>query len=100
MDASLEGKCSLKLNNRVYFDGKCLISITSIEKVESVVVTDVLGDYFVYINMADEHRRSAEGYWNGEEKSSHADDPLGTLLSKGHCWINAKAKVCYQSFLH
>jgi hypothetical protein len=96
VDASLVGKCTIKVSGHTYSDGKCLISITSLEKVQTIVITDVLSDYFAYINVDGENKNSAEGSWNGVDKGSHAQDELGSLTAKGDCWTNQTATLCYR----
>lgn len=95
VDASLIGTCSISVGGRKYTDGRCRISITSLEDAKTIVITDVLNDYFAYINIDNAHN-NADGYWNSEQKWSKAEASLGSLTLKGDCWTNTQAELCYR----
>jgi hypothetical protein len=95
-DVQLIGTCQIKIEGHTYTDGRCLISIDMTGGLRSTEVTDVLNGYFAYINEDGDHKNSADGNWNGTEKTNHADDSLGTLVQRNGCWKNQKADICYQ----
>lgn len=96
VDASLIGTCQIRVGGHTYSDGRCHISISSMEGLRSIEIEDILTGYFAYINQDDEHKNTAEGSWNGIDKGSHAQDELGTLTAKGDCWANRGASLCYR----
>lgn len=95
-EASLIGTCEINVAGKVYSNGRCHISITSLQDTKTIVITDILNGYFACINTDGENRDSAKGYWNGVDKGDHAQDELGTLKRAGACWANEKAKLCYR----
>jgi hypothetical protein len=96
VEASLIGTCSISVGGHKYTDGKCRISITSLRGDKTIVIRDVLNDYFAYINVDSARSNSADGYWNSEQKWSKAEASLGSLTLKGDCWINTQAELCYR----
>jgi len=95
-DASLIGTCEIRVKGHTYTNGRCRISITSVEGAKTIVITDVLNGYFAYINVDSNHQDSADGSWNSPEKWNHAEDQLGTVRLKGDCWSNQDATLCYR----
>lgn len=50
------------------------------------------GDYFAYLSVVGPSL--AEASWNGSDRASHAQVPLGQLRRDGACWINRRARIC------
>ena len=86
--ASRPVDCSLVVKGRSYLQGVCEFRPLGTDGSFSLH-----GDaYFAYVNLTG--KGVAEGSWNADPRSTHAQAPLGELRRQGACWENAQARVC------
>lgn len=52
------------------------------------------GPWFAYVNLVPDQRDTANGIWNENPQSNHAETPLGVLQHHAECWSNEHAVVC------
>jgi hypothetical protein len=86
---SRQGRCHLVVDGAEMFKGPCRIGL------------DPDGSFTIYENrepgyfaMVMREGTMAEGYWNGDRSSTHAQAELGMLRRDGACWTNDRARVC------
>jgi hypothetical protein len=89
---AFDGRCILQVRGKTYLN-----SICNVEMDENGSFSIGAGDnehtkYFAFVRI--EHRGVAQGFWNGVDGESHADEPLGRLTRDGSCWVNRLSKVC------
>lgn len=53
------------------------------------------GDYFAQVTLTGPG--VAEGHWNADPASTHAQAPLGSLSRSGACWVGAAVRICARS---
>ena len=53
------------------------------------------GDYFAQVTLT--APGLAEGHWNADPASTHAQAPLGSLSRSGACWVGADVRICARS---
>jgi hypothetical protein len=85
------GQCLIEVNGKTYLKGPCEISMDGGHGSFSVGAGAHRSKYFAYVNL-DEGR--AEGFWNGVEAETHAQESLGPLVRDGACWKNRSARIC------
>jgi hypothetical protein len=86
------GKCLLEVDNRPLLLGTCNIDMQADGSFSVGTSGSTSSTHFAFVQV--NQNGSALGYWNGEERESHAHEPLGALKRQGACWTNDKAKVC------
>jgi hypothetical protein len=81
--------CSLIVDGKQYINGPCDF--------------DPLGDgsfkimkapWFAYVNLRADQRNTADGSWNENPESNHAESQLGVLVHRAECWSNERAVIC------
>lgn len=87
------GRCLLQVDGRKYIAGRCAYHL---DEDGSFEIADPgqfwrHDGHFAFVFPAG---RSADGSWNEESIASHAQDRLGTLIKKGACWTNKRARIC------
>ena len=87
------GDCYLSVGSRTYLDGPCNIDLSPGGSFSIGTGERRRSRYFAMVNI-DESDGTALAYWNGVEGASHAHDDLGTVIRRGGCWVNNRAKVC------
>lgn len=89
------GSCELTVEGENYINGQCLVDRDDDGSFYIFQNSDRTG-YFAVVQI---DGNSAEGYWNGEPESTHAQNPLGALKSVGNCWVNttSSTRVCASS---
>ncbi len=87
------GRCVLEVQGKTYLSGRCAYLVDRDGSFEVIDPRKLWRDegYFAYVNL---DGASAEGSWNEETLSSHADAPLGPLTRRGACWVNKRARIC------
>jgi hypothetical protein len=84
-------RCELTIDGRTYIRGAC--DFQAIARDGSFQITDHEDQpYFAQVLV--ERPGVAAGYWNGQRTGQKAHYNLGTLIRKGACWANKRAKVC------
>lgn len=82
--------CVLEVEGRHVIDGPCRFIPFDKEGSFEIITPDRA--WFAYVIVSS--KGVAQGYWNGEPESRHAQNPLGTLRRTGPCWENDTARVC------
>ncbi|KLK94144.1 hypothetical protein AA309_05450 [Microvirga vignae] len=89
-----KGKCRLEVDGRIYMDSRCSITRGAQDGSFSIGTGETAREkYFAFVQV-DPETGMGSGYWNGVEAESHAHEDLGTLVRKGACWVNDRARVC------
>jgi hypothetical protein len=52
------------------------------------------GPWFAYVNLDPDQKNRANGSWNENPRSNHAESQLGALDHHGECWSNERAIIC------
>ena len=86
--------CSLEVDGKLYLNQPCNAEFES-DGGFSIGINQAPINYFAIVNAAGNN--SAEGFWNGTARDSHAHEPLGILNKSGDCWANNRARVCAKS---
>ncbi|MDH3031446.1 hypothetical protein [Methylobacterium fujisawaense] len=87
------GDCYLSVGSRTYLDGSCNIDLSPGGSFSIGAGERRRSRYFAMVNI-NESDGTALAYWNGVDAESHAHDDLGTVVRRGGCWVNSRAKVC------
>jgi hypothetical protein len=90
--AAEEGRCLIIVDGRTYLKGTCNIRISPGGSFTVGVDDERRSEHFAYVSL--DGAGIARGSWNGVDAESHAHDELGTLVRKGACWQNARARIC------
>ena len=99
------GRCLLQVDGKDYISGRCSYNVQAggsfmIEGPKQDFAALNSGKPFAemvgkdYFAQLDVRGAEADGYWNEDIRSLHAQTPLGVLKRKGACWLNAKARIC------
>jgi hypothetical protein len=89
---ALEGRCLLEVDGHVYLSATCNIEFWDGGLSIGTGDSGARSKYFAFVNIKPD--KVAQGYWNGVEGESHAQEDLGTLVRQGACWVNKRARVC------
>jgi hypothetical protein len=84
---SRPAECELTVRGQTYIRGVCQFSP---QQGGSFQISG--GDYFAYVNVTG--NGAAEGSWNENPASTHAQAPLGALTRSGACWVGAQVRIC------
>ena len=86
-------RCLLQIDGKAYIKGSCA---TLRQSDGSLMVGSdgnrISSPYFAQVTLNEDG--TADGFWNGTPKGTHAQSPLGILKRSGTCWVNARATVC------
>jgi len=82
------GHCRLRISGRSYIDGDCFIQLDADGSFQVMAQDE---SYFAQVLRYDSE---AEGYWNEQAGSTHAQARLGPMHRNGACWENATAEIC------
>jgi hypothetical protein len=82
------GRCSLKVHDIPYIDGRCWIRL---ESDGSFQIMSFDEKYFAQVSRSEDE---ASGFWNEASGSTHASSSLGQLNQNGACWKNGNAQIC------
>jgi hypothetical protein len=81
--------CSLIVDGKQFINGPCEFSPLGDGSFKIMK-----GPWFAYVNLHSDQRNSADGYWNENPQSNHAESSLGVLVRSGECWSNERAMIC------
>lgn len=90
-EAIRSGECLIQVRGKIAKDGPCRITLSPGGSFQTG--GERRGEAFAVVSI-NESSGTAEAYWNGPDRESHAHDPLGAVVRRGGCWVNDTARVC------
>ena len=89
------GKCLLEVGSKKLINKQCKITMESDGSftINEIMKGGSLG-YFAMVQVDQDNKAAANGYWNGARDSTHAHDDLGILIRSGACWVNKSSRIC------
>jgi len=81
--------CSLIVDGKQFINGPCEFS--PLGEGSFKIMKE---PWFAYVNLHSDQRNTADGSWNENPQSNHAESDLGVLVRRGECWSNERATIC------
>jgi hypothetical protein len=81
--------CTLIVDGKQFINGPCEFSPLGDGSFKILK-----GPWFAFVNLQSDQKDHADGAWNENPHSNHAESPLGVLVHRGECWSNERATVC------
>lgn len=81
--------CPLIVGGKQYIDGPC-----EFDPLGGGNFKIMKEPWFAYVNLRSDQRDTADGSWNENPGSNHAESQLGVLVHRGECLSNEHAGIC------